>query len=172
MSRSQAPCEGMRERIHEVFDTDDPGAVPEALAEHLVSCASCRAMHDDLSQLRTMLRDVPASPLPGETLEAVWASTVKRGPARRNAAPWMRAAAAALAATALIATSYLMTRTGSGTPSRDEIARAEAQADLVFGYTAKALEATRSAAADRVFADKIVPAVRGNSPGTPPGKRG
>jgi len=57
-------------------------------------------------------------------------------------------------------------------PSQEEILRAEAQADLVFGYTAKALAKTRDAAEDRVIVDKIVPAVRGGSQGVAPGKRG
>jgi hypothetical protein len=46
-------------------------------------------------------------------------------------------------------------------PSAVELARASAQADLVFGYTARALAAARIAATDRVLASEVSPAVRG-----------
>ena len=43
-------------------------------------------------------------------------------------------------------------RRGRPEPSRRELARASAQAEMVFGYTARALAATRDATADRVLA--------------------
>ena len=53
-------------------------------------------------------------------------------------------------------------------PSAVELSRAAAQAELVFGYTARALAASRNAATDRVLALKVSPAVRGGSSSHPP----
>jgi len=49
-------------------------------------------------------------------------------------------------------------------PTAAEMARAEAQADLVLSYTARALSATRKAATRDVVGAKVSPAVRGNMP--------
>ena len=166
-------CDAMRERIHALFDGDDPAAVPGDLASHLGVCAGCRAAHDDFLALRGLLRATPAEPLPPASLDAVWNATVRAPSARRASPVWMRAAIAASVATALIATTYLLTRperVASG-PDAAELARAEAQAELVLGYAARALDATRAVAADRVLADKVSPAVRGMAPGSTSDRR-
>ena len=172
MSAERDSCTAMRERIHELFDGDDPFTLPADVVQHLEICPACAQMHADLARLRDLLRHAPAEPLPARTLDAVWAATTGTRRTRRYSYSVTRAAAAAVVATALIATTYFLTRPSPVGPSQEEILRAEAQADLVFGYTAKALAKTRDAAEDRVIVDKIVPAVRGGSQGVAPGKRG
>jgi predicted anti-sigma-YlaC factor YlaD len=158
-------CDTMNERIHELFDGDDPAAVPAEIAEHLAACAGCRVTYDDLLVLRGILRNAPARPLPADALDAMWNATVRARPARNGTPVWIRAAVAACVATALIATTYVLTRPDRvAGPSAAELARAEAQADLVLAYAARALDATREAAAERVLAGKVSPAVRGTSP--------
>ena len=175
MTYSTDPCAAMREEIHALFDADGPIALPGALRSHLDSCAACREVVAELGALRSAFRELPSYPLPSEALDEVWRSTV-HAPARsaRGTAPaWTRAAAAAIVATALIATTWLVMRPTPPAygPSDAELRRAEAQAELVFGYTARALDATRTAAADRVVASKISPAVRGAAATPPSGRR-
>jgi anti-sigma-K factor RskA len=109
---------------------------------------------------------LPRAPLPPDALDTVWQRTVlaPRGAATPAAGYW-RLAAAAVLVTALSTTTlyFVFTPVRSPEPSVVELARATAQAEMVFGYTARALAATRSAAADRVLAAKVSPAVRGRA---------
>ena len=164
-------CETFRERIHGIYDGDGPAELPDALREHLALCPSCRETFDDYAALRALLRGLPAEALPPETLDAVWKRTVRKPGGGAHAGAWWRAAAAAVVATGLIATSYLLTRPVAEAPSESEIASAEAQADLVLGYAARALDATRAVTANRVFAREISPAVRGSAVAHETGRR-
>lgn len=162
-------CEFVRERIHRLYDGDGPVEAPPDVREHLASCASCREAFEDFAALRALLRELPAEPLPAPALDGVWDRTVRAPGGGARSGAWWRAAAAAVVATGLIGTTYLLTRppaVRSG-PSAHEIARAQAELDLVLGYTAQALDATRAVTADRVLADKISPAVRHAAPETP-----
>lgn len=161
-------CEFARERIHRLYDEDGPVEAPPDLREHLASCASCREAFEDFASLRGLLRGLPGEALPASALEVVWDRTVRAPGGRSRTGAWWRAVAAAVVATGLIGTTYLLTRpeaVRSG-PSAHEIARAEAELDLVLGYTAQALDATRAVTADRVLADKVSPAVRQAVPET------
>jgi predicted anti-sigma-YlaC factor YlaD len=175
MTRSTDPCAAMREEIHLLFDEDGPIALPGPLREHLDACSGCREFAGELGALRSAFRELPSYPFPSEALDEVRLKTV-HAPTRsvvRAAPAWTRAAAAAVVATALIATTWLVTRSvpiGEG-PTDAELRRAEAQAELVFGYAARALDAARSAAAERVVASKISPAVRGTVATAPSGRR-
>ena len=152
-------CDQVRELIHEAFDADPPAALPEDSRVHLEGCAGCRELFDDLGRLRAGLRALPPSPLPPATLDAVWRSTVRARP--WHGAGFARAAAAAVAVTILGAgTLYFVTAPDPSEPSPAELAKAEAQAQLVFGYTARALAATRDATTRHVIEGKVSPAVR------------
>ena len=164
-------CETIREAIHEAFDDDRGDALPTELRAHLASCPDCRELARDLASLRDALRALPREPLPSQALDRVWRDTVRaRGPANPVAWGGWRAAAAAVVVTALGASTLYMVSipTVPPGPSSAELARAEAQAEMVFGYTARALAATRRAATHQVIVDKVSPAVRGAAvPRTP-----
>ena len=157
-------CEEVRRLIHEAHDDDPTAPVPELVRAHIAACAACRDFEDDLRALTDALRALPHAPLPADALDAVWRETIR---ARPGAAPtpmgyWRLAAAAAfvivLSTTSLY---FLLAPAPPPGPSPVELARASAQAEMVFGYTARALAATRDAAAERVLASKVSPAVRG-----------
>jgi predicted anti-sigma-YlaC factor YlaD len=155
-------CEEIRRHIHEA--QDDDGALPTIVHAHIATCGACRDFEDDILSLSRALRALPRAPLPADALDAVWRETIH---ARSGAAPaagayWRLAAAAVFVAALSTATLYFVyAPTPSPGPSPVELARASAQAEMVFGYTARALAATRDAAADRVLASKVSPAVRG-----------
>ena len=157
-------CEMIRQLIHDAHDARG-GALPDVAREHLAGCDSCRELSEDLTVLTGALRARPRVPLPAESLDAVWRDTIRAGhrgfssPARL----WRLAAAAVFVMGLSTATFYFVF---SPTPpalglSAVELARASAQAEMVFGYTARALAATRHATTDRVLASKVSPAVRG-----------
>lgn len=163
-------CQTIRERIHDAFDENREHALPEDVRSHIASCDACRELAEDLGVLRSALRGLPREPLPPAALDAVWRQTVRADRAARWTTPgWRRAAAAAVFVTGLAAaTLYLVSRSSLPPgPSAAELARAEAQAELVFGYTARALAATRDAAAHHVIEDKVSPAVRGAAASRP-----
>lgn len=156
-------CDEIRRQIHEAYD-DFAGSLPEAVSSHLAGCGHCRDLADDLDALSHALRALPQTPLPVEALAAVWRATVDARPGVPTmAVGFWRFAAAAVFVTALSATTlyFVFAPMRPSEPSGVELARASAQADMVFGYTARALAATRSAATDRVLAEKVSPAVRG-----------
>jgi len=150
-------CETVRDAIHELFDDDPAMPLGGAVEAHLASCAECREFLAEMTALRSALRALPREPLPSAVLDGVWRDTVRA----RRVALW-RAAAAAVVVTALGAGTYFVSSRPSG-PSQAELARAEAQAELVFGYTARALAATHDAAARNVIERKVSPAVRGET---------
>ena len=157
-------CEETRRRIHDALDDERTGSLPELVRAHIAACSACRDVERDLLSLIQALRALPRAPLPAAALDAVWRETIH---ARRGASTTIpglrRLAAAAVFVTAVSATTlyFVFAPTPSTRPSRVELARASAQADMVFGYTARALAATRNAAAERVLASKVSPAVRG-----------
>ena len=158
-------CDVGRERVHALFDEADDGPVPDSLQSHFATCAGCRELYEELTILRAALRARPLPSMPDDALEAVWQRTV-RTPRSRWLDGRRRAAVAAVLVTGVsVSTLWLLRSTSvpSG-PTPAEIARAEAQADLVFAYTARALAATRSAATRSVVGSKISPAVRGQVP--------
>ncbi|HZN53990.1 MAG TPA: hypothetical protein VFB67_01595 [Candidatus Polarisedimenticolaceae bacterium] len=157
-------CESARERIHAALDAPDDDR-PGDVSAHLASCAACRELLDDLETVGGALRALPRVPLPPATLDAVWRETVGR---RRWSPGLVRAAAAAVIVTALCTTTiWLVTPRGPQQPTAAEIARASAEAKMVLGYTARALAAARTAAADTVLASKVSPAVRGEPAARP-----
>lgn len=159
-------CEQIRPLIHEAHD-ERAETLPEPVVRHLAACGACREIADDLDALSRALRALPLVPLPADALDVVWRKTI-HAPSMRStrltmAAGFWRLAAAAVFVTALSATTlyFVFAPVQPPGPSVVELARASAQADMVFGYTARALAATRVAAADRVLALKVSPAVRG-----------
>jgi anti-sigma factor RsiW len=175
MIRKTDACAAMREEIHALFDEDGPISLPGPLREHLDACSACREFAGELGTLRSAFRELPSYPLPQEVLDEVRRRTIHAPTLSvvRSAPAWTRAAAAAVFATALIATTWIVTRPVpiDGGPTDAELRHAEAQAELVFGYAARALDATRSAAAERVVASKVSPAVRGSNATAPPARR-
>jgi predicted anti-sigma-YlaC factor YlaD len=156
-------CEEVRRHIHEAHDDDRAGSFPELVREHIGTCSACRDFERDLASLTQALRVLPRAPLPASALDAVWRETI-RAPRGASTVAWSwRLAAAAVLVTAVSATTlyFVFAPASSPGPSRVELARASAQADMVFGYTARALAATRDAAAGRVLASRVSPAVRG-----------
>ena len=163
-------CESIRQSLHEILDDTGSGPWPADVEAHLASCAPCRAWLAEIDALRSSLRVLPHVPLPPEALDAVWAATVRASRGRQRIRDSWRAAAAAVVVTALGATTlyFISTPVPTGEPTAAELARAEAQAELVFGYTARALKAARHATERDVIADTVSPAVRGDAaPRTP-----
>jgi predicted anti-sigma-YlaC factor YlaD len=157
-------CEETRRHIHEAHDDDRADALPEPVRAHLATCAACRELDDDLDRLSRALRAMPRHPLPADALDAVWRETLHARPRTSTTTVrfWRLAAAASFVSALATVTLYLVfAPVRPPGPSAVELARASAQADIVFGYTARALAATRDAAADRVIASKVSPAVRG-----------
>jgi predicted anti-sigma-YlaC factor YlaD len=157
-------CEEIRLHIHEAHDDNRAGALPDPVSSHLAACGACRDFSDDLLSLSHALRTLPQAPLPADALDAVWRETIHARPgAASTAAGFWRLAAAAVFVTALSTTTlyFLFAPARPPGPSAVELARASAQAEMVFGYTARALAATRDAAADRILASRVSPAVRG-----------
>jgi predicted anti-sigma-YlaC factor YlaD len=165
-------CEETRRYIHEAHDEGD-AVLPELVFTHIAACAACRDFESDLRSLRDALRAMPPAPLPGDALDAVWRETIRARPAAGSTTmrSWRLAAAAAFVTVLSTASLYFMFAPARPPgPSSVELARASAQADMVFGYTARALAATRDAAAERVLASKVSPAVRGAAAPHPPGR--
>ena len=156
-------CEQIRLHIQEAHDDGGMGALPEAVRAHLAACGACRDFTDDLESLSHALRALPRVPLPEDALDAVWRETIraKPGASAKRAGFWRLAAAASFVTVLSTATLYLVfTPTSPPGPSAVELARASAQAEMVFGYTARALATSRTAMTDRVLASKVSPAVR------------
>lgn len=157
-------CEEIRRHIHEAHDDDRTGALPELVRAHVAACTACRDFSDDLQSLSRALRALPRAPFPADALDAVWRETVSARPgASSTAAGFWRLAAAAVFVTALSVTTlyFVYAPTPPPGPSPVDLGRASAQAEMVFGYTARALAATRDATTDRVLASRVSPAVRG-----------
>ena len=157
-------CEETRRHIHEAHDDDRTAALPELARAHIAACTACRDLEVDLRSLTDALRALPHAPLPADALDAVWRETIRSRPgAASTPMGFWRLAAAAVFVTVLSATSlyFVFAPAPPPGPSPVELARASAQAEMVFGYTARALAATRDAATDRVLASKVSPAVRG-----------
>lgn len=156
-------CEELRRHIHEGLDDGSMGTLPELVSSHLATCCACRDFKDDLESLSHALRALPRVPLPPEALDAVWRETIHARPVG-FAAPagfWRLAAAASFVAALSTATLYFVFAPAPPPgPTAVELARAYAQAEMVFGYTARALAATRDATTDRVLASRVSPAVR------------
>jgi predicted anti-sigma-YlaC factor YlaD len=155
-------CDEIRASIHEALDDGPEAALPAEASAHLATCAACREAHRELAALASALRALPREPLPPETLDEVWRRTVRSRPSPASR-PAVRLAAAAVLAVAVSATTLFLVLAPPAPhgPSASELARASAQADLVLSYTARALAVTREAAAERVLASKVSPAVRG-----------
>jgi predicted anti-sigma-YlaC factor YlaD len=154
-------CEDVRPLIHDAYD-GQPSDAPE-FRSHVASCEACRSFAADLESLSSAFRSLPPSPLPSDALDAVWQRTTRSRHAA-FASKWRLAAAAAFVSVLSAAALYVaLAPAPPPKPSAVEIARAEAKAELVLGYTARALGAARAAAADRVVASKISPAVRGGA---------
>lgn len=159
-------CEELRLHLHEAHDDGGVGALPELVSSHLARCGACREFRDDLESLSHALRALPRVPLPEEALDAVWRETVRARRVGLTASTgfWRLAAAASFVAALSTATLYVVfVPSPPPGPTAVELARASAQAEMVFGYTARALAATRTATTDRVLALKVSPAVRGAS---------
>jgi len=157
-------CDDIRRLIHEAHDDERAAPMPDVVRAHLTACDECRSLEDDLESLHHALRALPSIPLPGVALDEVWRRTVRLRHAAAPKAPsyWRLAAAVSFVSVLSAATLYfVLTPAPRHEPSAVELARASAQADLVFGYTAHALAAARTAATDRILTSKVSPAVRG-----------
>jgi hypothetical protein len=164
-------CEETRRYIHEAHDDDRGAPLPELARAHIAACTGCRDFEGDLRSLTDALRALPPVPLPGDALAAVWRNTIRARPvaASTTIRSWRLAAAAVFVTVLSTASLYFVFAPPQPPgPSSVELARASAQAEMVFGYTARALAATREAAADRVLASKVSPAVRGVAASHPP----
>jgi len=163
-------CEETRRHIHEAHDDGRTAALPELVRAHIAACTACRDFEDDLRSLTAALRELPQAPLPADALDAVWRETIRARPGATTTMGFWRLAAAAVFVAVLSATSlyFVFAPARPKEPSPVELARASAQAEMVFGYTARALAATRDATADRVLALRVSPAVRGVAASHPP----
>jgi hypothetical protein len=78
MSRSE--CDVIRPLISAALDGDLDEDEFVRLSEHLASCADCRQVHQDYSQIRDDLRSTPAPAPPPEIARNVWQETVEKPP--------------------------------------------------------------------------------------------
>ena len=155
-------CEETRRHIHEAHDGDE--ALSDPVRAHIAACSACREFEVDLASLTHALRAIPLAPLPPDALDRVWRETIRARPRAAWATTGSRRLAAAavfVAALSTVSLYFVFAPARPPGPSPVELARASAQADMVFGYTARALAATRDATADRVLASRVSPAVRG-----------
>ena len=155
-------CEEIRTVLDEALDERTP-ELAAAVVDHLEGCSRCRERWSELEALSGLLRDRPRVALPAEALDDVWRRTIQAGVDDPRTRAGFRRLAAAVLATAVVGTTlyFVFAPPARHAPTAAELARAEAQADLVLGYAARALAATRTAATDRVLASKVSPAVRG-----------
>jgi predicted anti-sigma-YlaC factor YlaD len=155
-------CEDIRQSLHEAHDEQPAAALPHAVSAHLAGCGACREFDEDLRSLSRAFDALPQVPFPPKALDAVWSRTIRSQKTKSwtTTGYWRLAAAVVLTAVSMATLYYVFAPPPAG-PSAVELARASAQAELVLGYTAKALAATRDATADRVLASRVSPAVRG-----------
>ncbi len=155
-------CEDVRKSLHEAHDEQPAAGLPAPVSEHLATCGACREFDEDLRSLSRAFDTLPQASFPPEALDAVWSQTIRSRRTRSwTSTGYLRLAAAVLVTVVSMATLYHVFAPPPAGPSAVELARASAQAELVLGYTARALAATRDAAADRVLASRVSPAVRG-----------
>jgi predicted anti-sigma-YlaC factor YlaD len=155
-------CEDIRQSLHEAYDEQPAGALSVPVRSHLVSCDACRQFDEELRSLSRAFDEAPQIPFPADALDVVWSRTIRSSRASSwIAASYLRLAAAVVVTGVSMATLYYVFAPPAAGPSAVELARASAQAELVLGYTARALAATRDATTDRVLASKVSPAVRG-----------
>jgi predicted anti-sigma-YlaC factor YlaD len=155
-------CEETRRHIHEAHDGEE--ALSDAVRVHIAACSACREFEADLTSLTEALRAMPPSPLPPDALDRVWRETIHARPravAARMGSWRLAAAAVFMAAFSTASLYFVFAPARPPGPTPVELARASAQAEMVLGYTARALAATRDATADRVLASRVSPAVRG-----------
>lgn len=156
-------CDEVRLGLHEAHDETD-FTLPAEVRAHVASCSACGELARDLDALSHGLRSLPRHTLPADALAAVWTETSRsRSMLSRSwtRSGYMRLAAAVAVTAVSSAALYYVFAPPPVDPRAKELARASAEATLVLGYTAKALAATRDAAADRVLVLKVSPAVRG-----------
>src|SRR5262245_27896053 len=137
-------CEETRRHVHEAHDDDE--ALSDAVRAHIAACSSCREFEVDLTSLTAALRAMPHAPLPPDVLDRVWRETLHARPKATVATmgSWRLAAAAVFVAALSTASLYFVFSPARPPgPSPVELARASAQAEMVLGYTARALAATR-----------------------------
>ena len=156
-------CDVGRERVHELFDGDAEVQVPENLRSHFATCAGCQELFEELTIVRAALRARPHDAMPDDALENVWERTV-RAPRRGWLDGRRRAAVAAVLVTGVSLSTLWLLRPAPAGPTPAQIAQAEAQADVVFAYAARAIQATRTATTHKVVGSKISPAVRAGVP--------
>ena len=165
-------CEQAIERIHEVLDGDLMDAARRReLDDHLSDCAGCRKADAELRTIQQALSAMPAGELPDDALDEVWSRTTKAP--LRPVYHWGIVAAAAVLVLALLGVWQFGTPGVVG-PTQAELDRAEDEARMVLGLTAKALRKTEQAAFQSVLTEEVSPALRSvpiKWPGASAGRR-
>lgn len=154
-----AACASARELVHRALDGEAlPAAERAALGRHLLTCADCRELRDDLERLRLGLQELPMPGLPREARAAVLAATVGSRGRRGRVADWLPLAAAAALVVVMIGLASIADRVR---PPHDEaeVRAAERQARMVLEVTAAALRRSERAAFDTVLAGEVSPAL-------------
>jgi hypothetical protein len=152
-------CVRARRAIHERLDAGGRAvARPPELDDHVAVCATCRELEADLLALDEALETLPPPGMPDPAFQAVLARTSRApvGTRERRRAPWPALAAAAAALIAAVV--WLGDRPDE--PSPIEVQRAAAEARLVLGLTARALDRTTDAAVHDVLEGEVGPALR------------
>ncbi len=167
-------CGEARETIQDRLDGPVEAGRDRRLRQHLEGCGSCREYRRSMDEVRQALRDLPRQRFPDDALEQVWDATIRERPQAVGAPRWWvpdwRAAVAAGVLLAALAGFWVgrgrVAPTGADTPlvaaepTREELARAEAEIRLVLGRTAAALRQAEQAVVRDVLRGEVSPALR------------
>ena len=131
------------------------------LEQHLLSCAGCREADEELRGIQTGLRALPQPALPDDVLQRVLNRTV-RAERKRTLRRWgldWRLAAAAVVTVAVIGLWSAIAPPERG-PTDAELAQAAADARMVLGLTASALNKVERTARRDVLGGQVSGALR------------
>ena len=152
-------CTQAQDWVQQQLDGPVPAEIAEALRLHLAECSECRDYRDEMNAVQEGLSSLPRIPFPDDSLEQVWAETIRRKTASRPVfhRSWWAAAAAAVV---LAAAGLWYVDPFEPRYSEDEVAAAQDQLEMVLQRSAGALQRGQDAATRQVLGERVSPAVR------------
>lgn len=163
--RDPHDCAAIRSELQARFDGEMSDLSEQRLGDHLGACEACAAFEADLHALRSMLRDLPAVPLPADALQEVLARTVDR-PVIASPFAFHRRPLVGLAIAAVLAISVIGAWFAAQPASIEddyteaELARLERDLYLVMSTLGSAVNRRGAAAVNEVLIEEAAPALR------------